>query len=59
MQDLERSFCEHDSLLDDWNDSDGDAVCDEDYQKWNKLLEHKMNSGNHICCGICGDVPCL
>ena len=24
MRDFERNFCESDSLLDDWNDSDGD-----------------------------------
>ena len=28
--------------------------CDEDYDNWDKLLEHKMNSDNHICCGVCG-----
>ena len=34
-------------------------VCDEDYINWDSLLEHKMNNGNHIRCGICGDVPYL
>ena len=29
-------------------------VCDEDYDDGDKLLEHKVNSDNHICCGICG-----
>ena len=30
-------------------------VCDEDYDNWDKLLEHKMNSVNHITCGVCGE----
>ena len=28
--------------------------CDKDYDNWDELLEHKMNSDNHICCGVCG-----
>lgn len=28
--------------------------CDEDYDNWDNLLEHKLNSDNHICCGVCG-----
>ena len=30
-------------------------VCDEDYDNWEKLLEHKMNSVDHITCGVCGE----
>ena len=30
-------------------------VCDEDYDNWDNLLEHKMNSFNHITCGVCGE----
>ena len=29
-------------------------VCDEDYDDGEQLLKHKMNSDNHICCGVCG-----
>ena len=29
-------------------------ACDKDYDSGDKLLEHKMNSDNHICCGVCG-----
>lgn len=29
-------------------------ICDEDYDSGDKLLEHKMNSNNHICCSVCG-----
>ena len=28
--------------------------CDEDYESWELLLNHKSNSDNHICCGVCG-----
>lgn len=28
--------------------------CDEDYEDGEELLKHKVNSKNHICCGICG-----
>ena len=28
--------------------------CDEDYEDGEELLKHKVNSNNHICCGICG-----
>ncbi len=27
-------------------------VCDEDYDNSDQLLEHKINSDNHICCGV-------
>lgn len=28
--------------------------CDEDYDSWELLLNHKTNSDKHICCGVCG-----
>lgn len=28
--------------------------CDEDYDNWEELLKHKLNSERHICCGVCG-----
>ena len=29
-------------------------VCNEDHDSYDQLLEHKMKSDNHICCGVCG-----
>ena len=66
MRDLERSFCERDSLLDDWHDSNGDDspliykskfLCT--YRKCTRgFLDHKAfenHKEEHDYCRVCDE----